>query len=345
MKRVNISVETFYVFCFFTCLSILIAFRDYSVGIDTSTYAKYFVNAAEIEGLSATKFGLSYKLYMQFVSIFSNSPQFFFFTVSLFISMLLYLSYAELLKDKGYSYIIIFISLLLLSGWYITEITNGIRQGMALVILYWSIFKYLKNDRYFLFAVFLFIAIGFHQSVYLILPFLLLYKIKFKYTLFIWAILAVAYVIGLNENIVKYMSDLLNVNTYKFIKYYSLLDKSMSGFGNYEGLRWDLFLYTIFWPLLYFFIYGKRSNDEVFSFIVKTYLILSMPYFVFGFGPYSNRYAVIGWFFLPFLQIITIMKIKFEKNTFVIVVISIPIVAIFYFLLVRLEWFRLYINI
>jgi hypothetical protein len=345
MKRINITVKTFFVFCFFTVISILIALRDYSVGVDTPTYAYFFVDAAENEGINANKFEWIFRLYMEFVGIFSNSPQFFFFTVSLFISMLLYLSYARLLKDRGYSYTIIFLSLLLLSGWYITEITNGIRQGMSLVILYWSIFKYLKNDQYFLFMVFLVIAAGFHASVYLILPFLLLYKVRFKYTQWIWAILAVFYVIGLNENIVKYLSDLLNTPIYEYIKYYSLSDISLSGSGSYEGLRWDLFLYTLFWPLLYFSLYGNKFSDKASPFIVKTYLILSMPYFVFGFGPYSNRYAILAWFFLPFLQIITIMNIKFSKYTFDMIVVFTSIIAIFYFLLVRLEWFRLYINI
>ena len=36
--------------------------------------------------------------------------------------------------------------------------------------------------------------------------------------------------------------------------------------------------------------------------VLKIYMVLAMPYFIFGFGAFSNRYAFSAWFFIPLLQ-------------------------------------------
>ena len=87
--------------------------------------------------------------------------------------------------------------------------------------------------------------------------------------------------------------------------------------------------------------FNKRNvgwDSEPHLFILKVYLILSLVYFVFGFGPYSNRFAVMAWFFLPILQAAVISKLNFKKQDMTIIAAILFVVAFGYFVFVRLDW-------
>ena len=91
--------------------------------------------------------------------------------------------------------------------------------------------------------------------------------------------------------------------------------------------------------ILVFFIKRCGADDnEPYPFILKVYLILSLQYFVFGFGPYSNRYAVMAWFFLPILLSAVVSKLNFKKQDLIFIAPILFLVSVCYFVFVRLDW-------
>lgn len=116
--------------------------------------------------------------------------------------------------------------------------------------------------------------------------------------------MALGYVVGLNEILVMHMSSITGINIYEKIAYYSIGEGDI---GRYHGLVFSFLIYTVFWPLALLIIHYVRfrnydENCHGVLKLVKVYMVLSMPYFVFGFGPFSNRYSYIAWFFIPLLQ-------------------------------------------
>ena len=105
---------------------------------------------------------------------------------------------------------------------------------------------------------------------------------------------------------VKFVSEFFGLGLYESIRFYSIT-VSEAGAGRYEGFSISFFGYTILWPLVFFFLASStRLLSELeksrWFVIVKVYMILCFPYFVFGFGPFSNRYAFIAWLFVPVFQ-------------------------------------------
>ncbi len=329
-------------FLFFIVVSLFVAFRKDSVGIDSATYAAYFINASQEDGIGGSRLEIGFRLFMELVGIFTSSPIVFFFFVALFISILLYSSYKSASIGNSIHHDIFFVSFLLISGWYITEMTNGIRQGMALSILYWAIFTQLRVSNYVKFLLLFLLSLSFHLSVLLILPFLILIKLSLKGLSYIWFLTLFFYILGLNELIVATLSQELNVEVYDVIKYYSVRDVTELDSAKWVGLQWDFLIYTVFFGVLSMGVFFLKQNElvnrESFAFIIKIYLIMSLVYFVFGFGPYSNRFAIMAWFFLPFLQAAVMIQIKLSLSSLNVITTLLPIIAISYFLFIRLDW-------
>lgn len=122
------------------------------------------------------------------------------------------------------------------------------------------------------------------------------------------------------------------------IKYYSLKDENE--IASYQGFILVFYLYTLFWPILFCFLtnfkirYIKIKNITLIKNINSIYLILSMPYLFFGFGPYSNRFAVISWMFI---QSLLIYQINITRRSLEIISFSLLFLSLFWFLFYRLN--------
>jgi len=156
---------------------------------------------------------------------------------------------------------------------------------------------------------------------------------------------SIGYVFGLNEILVELVSNFFEIGIYEKIKYYSL-DVPESGMGIYEGFVPVFFVYTIFWPLILMFALRLKAvgvsvnkYSLVVSFI-RIYMIFSLPYFVFGFGPFSNRYSYIAWFIVPVMQLLVISMIKIRDELYVGILFF--IVSLVYFIGYRLEMLRVF---
>ncbi|MBE0471434.1 MAG: EpsG family protein [Methyloprofundus sp.] len=325
-------------------VSLVAALRDFSIGKDTYTYVRIFNNFVEGHWLQRLEPGFLFLLLM--VEFIYSDPRFFLFIVTFLITVFYFIFFYKSTRalnlnfNQQFCYLILFFSLLFFSSWYFNAFSNGIRQGLSLVLLYLGLYSLvaLKSKTNFL-ILYLFSA-SFHYSSIAILPFLLFYALPLTYLLIVWVVIAILYPLGVNELIVTAMSDLSGVGVYDFIKNYSLDSAGES--GDYSGFNLSFFLYTVFWPLFLFFIQKLRMSGEnevlrLGQLLIKIYILLSLPYFVFGFGPYSNRFAVMAWFFIPMIQLLIFASFRFKLNF----PFLISLIFLFFFSLIFLVTYRL----
>ncbi|QKF84323.1 EpsG family protein [Campylobacter ureolyticus] len=279
---------------------------------------------------------VGFEFLINFFNFFNFSVGFFFGFICFFITTIYYINSKKILFDKNnISYTLLFFALIFYSSWYINAIVNGVRQGISLSILHFACLYFLTEKKYLKFILFFIIAILFHYSTILILPFLFLYLFSFKKLVFLWIVISIFYILGFNEIIFMKITSLLNLESVYFkIKDYSSYQIQ------YYGFNWDLFLYTVF-PIIFFlpFYFLKKNLFDNFTInVFKLYMVLCFPYFIFGFSNYSNRYAVIAWFLYPLLILLTIRKINFKLNFLsFLIVLFLFISSIFYFCIIRLN--------
>jgi len=307
--RISRSGFVCYVSSFFIIfvVSLLVANRSLDIG-DTLQYIIHYERISDA-GSYIYRLEPGFGFFAYVVSLIGGGYLLFFASVSFLITSTYFFlfkkKYTSIVSDKILlSDILIFFSLLFLSSWYFTSVANGLRQGLSLPFLYLSMF-FLVFERNAIKSLICFlIATSFHYSTLLLLPFLPLLYFGFNCVFVVWLGLALGYGLGVNEAFVKYLSDLSGVGIYERVRLYSVQEGEV---GQYHGFIWGFFIYTVFWPLFFLFFhycfFGGRGERHVGFFrIVKIYMILTLPYFVFGFGPFSNRYSYIAWFYIPILQ-------------------------------------------
>ncbi|MCK4840911.1 MAG: EpsG family protein [Methylococcales bacterium] len=340
MNRLRvISLSTFGMVCL---CSLLLGFRDLSIGTDSQTYASYFLRTAATTGLMSSRLEVGFMLLMKVISFFTTSVSLFFAVIAFISTFLLVESYklinsAPGNRDSGSQ--IFFLSMLLFSSWWITEVTNGLRQGIALAIIYFAIIKYLRVRSFRKFTILFLVSASFHVSTLLILPFILFYFLPLTWIALVWGIAGITYYLGFNEIIVMSVDSLLDLGLYQQIKNYAVPDNG--GVAQWSGFSYLFFGYTVFWPIIlfgatiYFSKFIKDKNQIYES--LRIYLILCLPYFIFGFAGYSNRYAVIAWLFIPFLQVSFISALNFKKYHKLYIYTIVLFIAFFYFMVFRLR--------
>ena len=148
-----------------------------------------------------------------------------------------------------------------------------------------------------------------------------------------WLLALLFYFAGINELIVKFLSFKLNIDVYEYLKNYSNSTR-------YLGLQLPFIIYTFFFGALSSFVYFydkiKKVNKNEFEFTIKVYLILSFAFFVFGFGPWVNRIAVMCWLFIPILQIAIISQLNLDRKILNWLSILFFFTSLSYFILFRL---------
>lgn len=266
---------------------------------DTYSYYSFLKSIRYLVGEYDGRFEILFVFITKLAVNLSENHYIYFGFLFVVLNLFYFILYLELsFNHLPKTHIIIFFSFLFLSGWYYTSSVNGIRHGLAAPLVIMSMLRFL-NGKY-ISSVFLFIvSLGFHTSGILILPFYALLKIRYKTFSFIFFFVALFYPLGINEAMIKLLSDYSGIGVYEAVKFY--LDDGLQG---WVGFQYQLFLYSVFW---FFLIHiGRRfTKPELIYFIERFNIVygsLCMVYFVFGFGNFSNRYAFVAWCFIPILQ-------------------------------------------
>jgi hypothetical protein len=345
------KVKSFHILIFLSVLiSILIGTRLPHVGKDTEAYKNHFYNSSIADGVYERS-EIGFSLLMQLFSKTIPSVELFFSVVAFIITLTYMYTFRKIYSKCFFdiipstSVMISFFSLLLVSSWYIASTTNGLRQGLSLVFLYWACVELFFNSKKIKFITLFILAISFHYSALLIIPFLLLRYLRFSFVFFIWTLAGLGYTTGANELVVKIISETLNLPIYQYVKYYSLEKGSENlGGGLYVGFNMSFFIYTLFWPVLLLMILkiksrfkSKLANIDNIYILLKIYFVLSLIYFIMGFGPFSNRYALFSWFLIPIIQIV-IINLSLNLNSKRIVPLLAFFSSLIIFLYIKLDW-------
>lgn len=329
-----LSKKSIYLYVYFFLITLFISFavanRDIYDVPDTENYANNF--------LGKTNLHIHHEFLFEFLTylirIFTDSYIIYFFIINFilnFIILKIFIKISEIFYFNKFYFSIFSFGILIFSSWYYVAATNGLRQGLALVFVYYSFFIYLAYKKK-LKSILLFgVSCFFHYSNFLIIPFLFLYKLNFNKLFILLNITGLFYVFGFNELIIKLVSESLSLPIYTSIKYYT-----QDGAESYRyGLQWDLFLYTLVFVYSYWWVckYFLKENLYLIN-LVKFFYILVFVYFVFGFAGFSNRYAVISWFFSVFINCIILYSflLKSKKNYFEFFFIAIIALSCIFFI-------------
>lgn len=303
-----------YFFIFTSIISYFIANRDLNNVADTMNYANNFLTKTNMD----FRYEVLFDLVTYFIRLFTDNFIFYFFILNFILNFLILKISIMFSRIFGFNQLIFFIfffNLFIFSSWYYSASTNGLRQGLALAICYYSFVGYLVYESK-IRASFLFLAsCFFHYSNFLILPFIFLYRLSLNKIFFLLNLLGLFYYLNFNEFLVQKFSLILSLPIYNEIKNYS-----EDGISSYRyGFQLDLFLYTMFFVYMYWFCNKFIIKDNLFfSNVIKFFYILVFPYFIFGFAGYSNRYGFMCWFFSIFVNclIFYVLLLKGKRALF-----------------------------
>ncbi len=264
---------------------------------DKENYRIYFLFFGE-DRITFTDIG--WPLYVELIRKFtSNEIIFFFITACVYMG-----GYCIFIKKYiPANYFFCFLIACCASFGFYSYATNTIRSGFALSFL---LIAFTLKDRRWLFLLFVFIAATFHKSMLIpaALFFSAFYIKRLRFYLAIWILaLLISYVEipGVSQFIQETFDEMDN----RIITYISGAADS-----DYRvGFRWDFVIYSAL-HILYglFYITDKGFNDPFYRQIFNTYVGVNAVWLLLIRVPYTDRFAYLGWFLIPFILLYPVIK-------------------------------------
>ena len=275
-------------------LALVIGYRPLSIGSDTLGYVAYY-NSLVTKLLLNSYFEYLFDFIARVIAYLDLPYNFFFPAVALISSvsiMFLALKLYDYLEDSFsyYRILLLLLSLLLISPFFFLSEVNVIRQGTAIGILFLSYLMFLESSwggTLFL----AFIALSFHYTIiFYLLGLPLLYCLSYTSIMRIGIILSLAYLTNINQYLLQHVPYFYN----KIISYGILASYK-------RGTRYDFLLFTVGIGIVAHFLskylLNKEGQDKVFP-LLSIYWILAFPFFIVGFGAYSDRYLLPCWLWI-----------------------------------------------
>lgn len=315
----------FVIFLVYSILLIIIAFatgsRPTDFGPDTYSYYRFFESLLNNSTLTIDDIGFIFLA--RLVSIFTNDPSVFLVVVSSATSLLFlfYVSVASNIYDlsskKEFFFQSIVISIILLSPFFFSLQTNIIRQGLACpLILIASYYIYKKNIiKFFVFSL---IACLIHSSSLLfVIPLLFLnYSVKTVFIVFV-----LLFALYLFDVVRVITSTVLNIDLSVL-----LLGKEDKPSGYKDGVRYDFATFIFVLVFIEFCLYRYFRGD---AYPVKLLMLLSFPFLLVGFIPFSDRFLVCVFALFPFVIARLFVSIKLSLSSRMIISFVAAFVAFF----------------
>ncbi|UBB26912.1 EpsG family protein [Pseudoxanthomonas japonensis] len=267
----------------------LVGTRPLDIGSDTETYAGFFENL--VQGMPETRLEpgfvyLSYALYKLGLGV--TGYQFALFGLLLVMVALAVRRYRFYLETPVSWQALLCASLMLLfiSPMFTNASINAIRQGLAAPLVFVALLGFHRR-RWGTFALAGALAASLHLSsaMYLACAPALLLSTRWLRVVAAGAFLA--YVSGLSMLAVRAGAP----------GFYDVVMEYTANPLYRSGVRIDFAVFTIFWYLLPHFLaplvqaqWRQRILDST-----SVYLVMSLPFFLIGWGFFSNRYLLPAW--------------------------------------------------
>lgn len=302
------------VFAIASWFGVLVAIRPDGIGTDTANYRSHFLRLLAEDDYT-TRFEPAFDLMMRMVASVTHAPEILF---GLIYALLLALLIAGMRnatwsvpRSKMSMFPLAALGLLLFSSWFITGSTNGLRQGLSLGMFYFGVTLILFRKKWLPGLLFVCTAPFFHLSTILLWPIIFAALLLPMWTItLLFLFSGAAYTVGLLEQIVFLMSEMTEVNAYGWVIDYA------DHVSRWEGWQADLFAYTVGMAIIHLIgrAFVPKHDRAPIDAALKIYMLACIPYFVFGFGNFSNRYGTMAWTFLPILHITWIFTARINAK-------------------------------
>ena len=179
-KNYNYTTKKVFISLITTQLILVLAFRNYSVGVDIAGYINYFkyiLPFYDLNQLMEFRQEIGYTMFVQFIGMFTNNEQIFLTIIAVFsiapvgifiykYSKMPFLSFALYISMNYYSFVF-----------------SGLRQAIAYAVVF-SSYGFIINKQLFKFVLCVVFASLFHKSALIFLPAYFLAKLKInKFTI------------------------------------------------------------------------------------------------------------------------------------------------------------------
>ena len=282
--RILLSLILIALVCLFT--DVLVGTRGIDVGTDTYVYAGFFESLKG--GGYETRFEPGFLLLanvLSFIGFNVEGYQMALFGILLLTGIIAARHYYAYLGGGNgvLTFIIASLMFLLLSPMFVNASINAVRQGLSALLIFTALLAF-QQRRWGTFLIYGVLATSFHYSavMYLVFAPLLLFNLKFLRLVALVAF--TAYCAGLTMIVVRAVSPMI----YNTVMDYSLAAKYKS------GVRIDFAVFSIFWYLLPFMVAAmvRKPFDSRLKDSTAVYLVMLLPFFIVGWGNFSNRYLL-----------------------------------------------------
>lgn len=281
---------------FVIALVVLFGSRGVNVGTDTYLYRYQFSFYKKLD------FGTEILVtwLMATIHLFTSNPQVYIFWLSLIFVVVLFLACANFSRLYNYNVLFVFFSFVSLYFFQSLGI-NIVRQGVALAFLFLGVGFYLKNPKNIVsWLLPVLVGIGFHvTSVFVLIIFILVelfQKLKLKSYVIIYGIFVIlsffkVSVLTFGNSIGKlFQGDRRD----------SYLNGDMLKEYN-VGFKPQFVAFNTIFLIIFLLLrkYGQKQNN--YDILLKAYIGMSCVFFLMFQIPYSDRWGVMSWMFIPFL--------------------------------------------
>ena len=191
---------------------------------------------------------------------------------------------------------------------------NGIRNGMGASVFILAL-SYANNIPVMILLAI--IAIGFHQSVLLMIGAAILawFYNKNKLYLGIWlATIPISLRYGLSLQYLLASTGFMQSDE-RLSAYLTRENEIGEIVETSSTFRWDFLLYSAMAVgVAYYFIYIRKFKDQYYTWLFNIYLICNAFWIIVIRASYSNRIAQLSWFIMPIILIYPFLKKRFWRN-------------------------------
>lgn len=270
----------------FAFTDVVVGIRGIDIGTDTSNYAMFFTSMRD--GLVATRFEPGFVFVTRVLSATGMSVagyQMVLFWILLLTIIAASRRYFDYLgSERGYLTLLVAGSMLLfLSPMFVNASINAVRQGLAALLVFAALLAFHRRQwrGFFVYGV---LASCFHYSSLLYLAFAPMLLLNVRLLRIVAVVAFVAYCSGVTMIVVRALSPYV---------YNAVMDYSLS--STYRaGVRIDFAVFSIFWYILPFIMspFVRKPFDKRIADSTAIYLVMVLPFFVLGWGNFSNRYLL-----------------------------------------------------
>ena len=315
-------------------MTLLVGLRDPHKYNDTISYTEYF--QLTVDGVRGLRFEPVFFWITVVISWVSRNVAVYLTVLYVLFNGLIYATFRWYARWSGVrnswtARDICLCGFMLISSWYLTSSTNGLRQGLALPLSYISLLAF-RQRRWIWAAGAMLLAIGCHYSSLMILLFAPLIFLPPRVFYAVFTTAALSYPIGLGKAIFSYLGEALSINISKlFYDEGRVVDE-------YYGFNLQYYVYSIGMALVLYLVSWliEPESRERYLVVVRVYMLLLFPYLSFAFASYTNRYAMMAWLFIPIAQSVAMGLVPIKDSLKILIGMSMTVYGFIIF--TRIFW-------